>query len=89
MNNRFTERSRVNERVELWNGKEKYGEFETENMCSGGIFVTKCQHQIITLGPKSLTVKFCRNPNLSYQASHDAVVVHKTNNGAGFKWVHR
>jgi hypothetical protein len=89
MNNRFNERSKVNERVELSRGKEKYGEFETANMCSGGIFIKKCQNQINILGSSSVTIKFCHNPNLSYQSSHDAIVVHKTNNGVGFKWIHR
>lgn len=89
MNNRFTERSKVNERVELSRGKEKYGEFEAENMCSGGIFVKKCQNQVIIFGSTSVTIKFCYNPNLSYQSSHDAIVVHRNNNGVGFKWIHR
>jgi hypothetical protein len=89
MEYRYAERSQVNERVELWSGKEKYGEYESENMCSGGIFVKKCQNKIDSLNPKSLTVKFCRNPNISYQASHDVVVVHKTTEGVGFKWIHR
>ncbi len=39
MNKRSNERSKVNERVELSRGKEKYDEFETENMCSGGILL--------------------------------------------------
>ncbi len=89
MNNRFNESSKANERVELSCGEEKYGEFETENMCSGGIFIKKCQSQIIILESTSVTIKFCHNPNLSYQSSHDAIVVHKTNNGVGFKWIHR
>jgi hypothetical protein len=89
MEHRYAERSQVNERVELWNGKEKYGEFETDNMCSGGLFVKNCQNEIGIIGSKSLTVKFCHNPNLSYQASHDALVAHKTKNGVGFKWAHK
>ncbi|MFT5676515.1 MAG: hypothetical protein ACI808_002460 [Paraglaciecola sp.] len=84
MENRYAERSQTNERVELWKGKEKYGEFETENMCSGGIFVKNCQNRIGNI--KSVTIKFNRNPNLSFKASHDAVVVHKTKHGVGFKW---
>jgi hypothetical protein len=89
MQHRFTERSQINEPVELWSGKDKYGKFETDNMCSGGIFVKKCQNKISSLSAKPLTILFCSNPNLSYQASHAAIVVHKTNNGVGFKWVHR
>jgi hypothetical protein len=89
MNSRSNERSKVNERVELSRGKEKYGEFETKNMCSGGIFIKKCQNQTIILGSASVTIKFCHNPNLSYQSSHDAIVVHKAKNGVGFKWIHR
>ena len=84
MENRYVEREPVNERVELWNGHKKYGDFESENMCPGGIFVKNCQLEIS--GVKSLTIKFSCNPNLSYVASHDAVVVHKTHNGVGFRW---
>lgn len=84
MEHRYAKRTPVNEQVELWNGREKYGEFETENMCSGGIFVKNCQNKIGRI--KYVTIKFSRNPNLSFKASRDALVVHKTDNGVGFKW---
>jgi hypothetical protein len=48
MNKRSNERSKVNERVELSRGKEKYDEFETENMCSGGIFIKKWYTKLTT-----------------------------------------
>ncbi|MFT4939294.1 MAG: hypothetical protein ACI88A_002334 [Paraglaciecola sp.] len=85
MEHRYTGRETVNEHVELWNGIEKYGDFEAENMCSGGIFVKDCQNKIGST--KSVTITFSCNPNLSYKASHDAIVVHKVNNGVGFKWI--
>ena len=84
MGNRYLERRPVNERVELWSGHKKCGDFETENMCPGGIFVKDCQNEIS--GVKTLTIKFSSNPNLSYKASHEAAVVHKGNNGVGFRW---
>jgi hypothetical protein len=89
MEYRYAERSPAIERVELWNGKEKDGEFGTKDFCSGGVFVTNCQNKVDTHTTSFLTVKFCHNPNLSYQASHHAVVVHKTDNGLGLKWSHR
>jgi hypothetical protein len=88
MEHRYDQRSQVNEPVELWNGEEKYSEFEIENICSGGIFVKNCLTKVDTLAAKTLTIKFSYNPNLSYQASHQAILVHKTNNGIGFKWPH-
>lgn len=89
MEYRCAERSPVIEQVELWNGTQKYGEFETKDYCSGGIFVKDCQNKVDTHSASSLTVKFCHNLNLSYQASHYAVVVHKTDNGLGLKWSHK
>jgi len=89
MDNRYAERSVISERVELWNGKEKYGEFETKNHCSGGIFVENCRNKMGTFSARTLTVKFCYNPNLSYQASYAALIVHETNNGIGLKWSHK
>jgi hypothetical protein len=85
MEHRYATRTRVYEHVELWNRRESYGEFETENMGSGGIFVKNCQDKIGSI--KFVTIKFSHNPNLSFKASHDAIVVHKTDRGVGFKWV--
>lgn len=85
MEHRYVARTPVNERVELWNGYEKCGEFESENMCSGGIFIKNCQNEIGRA--KTVTITFSCNPNLSYKASHEALVVHKAHNGVGFRWV--
>jgi hypothetical protein len=89
MEYRYAVRSRVFERVEIWDGQKKYGDFETENWCSGGIFVSSCHNQIDCFGGKYFTIKCSLNPNLSYQASYSAIAVHKTNAGIGFKWSHR
>jgi hypothetical protein len=86
MEHRYIERAQVNERVELWNDKYLYGEFETENWCSGGVFIKGCQNIVGNFNSKLFMVKFCSNPNLSYIASHNAVLVHKNDKGIGFKW---
>jgi hypothetical protein len=89
MEHRYAVRSQVVELVEIWDGQKKYGVFETENWCSGGIFVKNCHTEIDYFGGKYLEIKCFLNPNLSYQASYSVIAVHKTNTGIGFRWSHR
>lgn len=86
MEHRYADRSQVNEHVEIWDDKELCGEFETENLCPGGVFIKDCQNILGASNSKVFIVKFCCNPNLSYTASHNAVLVHKNDKGVGFKW---
>ena len=86
MEHRYESRQSVHEIVELWNGNTKYGNFETDNLCSGGIFIRNCQNKIGN--SKHLTVKFKNNPNLSYDVSRFGLVVHKSTLGIGLMWTH-
>ncbi|WP_297821165.1 hypothetical protein [uncultured Paraglaciecola sp.] len=86
MEHRYESRQSVHEIVELWNGNTKYGNFETDNLCSGGIFIKNCQNKIGN--SKHLTIKFKNNPNLSYHASRCGLVVHKNTMGIGLMWTH-
>jgi hypothetical protein len=81
---RYGKRQSVREHVELWNGEIKFGEFDTANLSSGGVFIEDCQQNI---GKQHcLTIKFSKNPNLSYQASRRARIVHKNRKGVGLMW---
>lgn len=86
MEHRYGERQSVRERVELWNGETKYGEFKTANLSSCGIFIEGCQQNLSN--QHSLIIKFAQNPNLSYQQSRQALMVHKNHNGVGLKWTY-
>jgi len=83
---RYASRQSVHELVELWNGNTRYGNFEIDNLCSGGIFIKNCQDKIDN--SKCLTVKFKNNPNLSYDASRFGLVIHKNTMGIGLMWTH-
>jgi hypothetical protein len=83
---RYGKRQSLRERVELWNGEMKYGEFDTANFSSGGIFIEDCQQDVGK--HQCLTIKFTKNPNLSYQASRRAIIVHKNRKGVGIKWTY-
>ena len=86
MEHRYGKRQSVREHVELWNGEIKYGEFKTANLSSGGIFIEGCQQDLGNL--RSLTIKFAPNPNLSYQHSRKALIVHRNHNGMGLMWTY-
>ena len=87
MEHRYGKRQSVREHVELWNGEIKYGEFDTANLSSGGIFIEDCQQDVGN--QHCLTIKFSKNPNLSYQASRRALIVHKNKKGVGLMWTYR
>ena len=86
MEQRYGNRQSVREHVELWDGERKYGEFETANISSSGIFIEGCQREIGS--QRCLTIKFAKNPNLSYQSSRSALVVHRSRTGVGLMCIH-
>ena len=84
MEQRYSDRQPLREHVEVWNGERKFGEFETANISRNGIFIEGCQHEF---GPnRCVTIKFAKNPNLSFQPSRRARVVYRNDHGMGLQW---
>lgn len=86
MDNRYAKRSDVNERVELWNGTENYGEFNLSNLSTSGAFVQNSESKLCELSHKPLKIVFCNNPNTSFQKTFNAVIVREAHDGIGVKW---
>jgi hypothetical protein len=71
--------------VELWCGSRKHGEYQTDNIGLGGMFVKHCE-DVVSKGDL-LTAKI--NPfGTSTPEQHNlkVVVVHKSDCGAGLMW---
>ena len=85
MEHRIGRRIAISVEVELWNGHQRCGCYTTGNIGAGGIFVKHCEDAIghndfLTAKISSCTFSGAASRSLT------ALVVHKSENGAGLMW---